>query len=151
MISVRELHVSSSRIEELIDSGQFSLAEKLLGRVQGKTPLLNVLRAQMEIYFWRLPQAEMLLNEAAHDVKDIELAARYSLTRGELCCELGEYESAEERFQSAYHFYKFLGDTLGQAAALYHLGRLKCKCARFDEAEALLEKSSEAHRACRDS
>jgi len=138
MPRVRELQVTASAIAELIDAGQFVTAEKALRDIREKTPLAQVLQAEIEIYFSRLREAERVLDEVAAEAKDVEVAARYAMARGELSYWLYRYDKAEEHFQIALHFYKFLGNTFRQAVALYNLGRLERRRANFQEAEKLL-------------
>ncbi|GBC77278.1 hypothetical protein HRbin08_00752 [bacterium HR08] len=143
MPRVRELQVTASAVADLIDAGQFVTAEKALRNIRERTPLAQVLQAEIEIYFSRLREAERLLDEVAAEAKDVDVAARYAMARGELSYWLYRYEEAEEHFQIALHFYKFLGDTFRQAVALYNLGRLERRRARFEEAERFLRHSDE--------
>lgn len=135
MPRVRELQVTASAIADLIDAGQFVTAERALRDIRERTPLARVLQAEIEIYFSRLREAERVLDEVAAEAKDVEVAARYAMARGELSYWLYRYEEAEEHFQIALHFYKFLGNTFRQAVALYNLGRLERQRAHFEEAE----------------
>jgi tetratricopeptide (TPR) repeat protein len=143
MPRVRELQVTASAIADLIDAGQFATAEKALRAIGEASPLVRVLRAEVEIYFSRLREAERLLDEVAPEAKDVDVAARYAMARGELSYWLYRYEEAEEHFHIALHFYKFLGDPFHQAVAFYNLGRLERRRARFEEAERLLRHSGE--------
>jgi len=138
MPRVRELRVTASAIADLIDAGQFITAEKALQSIGDASPLVRVLRAEVEIYFSRLREAERLLDEVAPEATDVDVAARYAMARGELSYWLYRYEEAEEHFHIALHFYKFLGETFRQAVAFYNLGRLERRRARFEEAERFL-------------
>jgi tetratricopeptide (TPR) repeat protein len=138
MPQVRDLQVTASVVADLIDAGQFTTAEKALRGIREHTPLVHVLRAEVEIYFSRLREAEHWLDQAAAATQDVAVAARYTMARGELSYWLYRYDEAEEYFHMALHFYKFLGETFRQAVALYNLGRLERRRARFEEAEKLL-------------
>ncbi|MCS6817270.1 MAG: tetratricopeptide repeat protein [Blastocatellia bacterium] len=146
MPRVRELQVTASVVADLIDAGKFTTAEKALREIREESPLVRVLRAEVEIYFSRLREAERLLDEVASEARDVEVAARYAMARGELSYWLYRYEEAEEHFHIALHFYKFLGETFRQAVALHNLGRLERRRARFDEAETLLNRSTELNK-----
>ncbi len=143
MPRVRELQVTASVIADLIDAGRFTTAEKALREIREDSPIVHVLRAEVEIYFSHLHEAERLLDEVAQEAREVEVAARYAMARGELSYWLYRYEEAEEHFHIALHFYKFLGETFRQAVALYNLGRLERRRARFEEAERLLNRSIE--------
>ncbi len=143
MPRVRELQVTASVIVDLIDAGKFATAEKGLREIREESPLVRVLRAEVEIYFSRLREAERLLDEVAPEARDVEVAARYAMARGELSYWLFRFEEAEEHFHIALHFYKFLGETFRQAVAFYNLGRLERRRARFEEAERFLNRSIE--------
>ncbi len=138
MRRVSDLQVTASVVADLIDAGQFTTAEKALREIREQTPLVHVLRAEVEIYFSRLREAERWLDRAATETQDVEVAARYTMARGELSYWLYRYDEAEEYFHMALHFYKFLGETFRQAVALYNLGGLERRRARFEEAERLL-------------
>lgn len=138
MRRVRELQVTESAIADLIDAGQFLAAEKALNTLRDQTPLARVLRAEVELYFSRLQEAERILEDVAPEAKEVQTAARYAMARGELGYWLYRYEEAEESFQMTLHFYKFLGDVFHQAVAFYNLGRLERRRAHFPEAEKLL-------------
>jgi tetratricopeptide (TPR) repeat protein len=153
MPQVRDLQVTASVVADLIDAGQFTTAEKALRGIREHTPLVHVLRAEVEIYFSRLREAEHWLDQAAAATQDVAVAARYTMARGELSYWLYRYDEAEEYFHMALHFYKFLGETFRQAVALYNLGRLERRRARFEEAERFLNctleriKDDHTHRA----
>jgi len=138
MPRVRDLQVTASAVANLIDAGKFTTAEKALREVREQAPLVLVLRAEVEIYFSRLREAERWLDHAATETQDVEVAARYTMARGELSYWLYRYDEAEEYFHMALHFYKFLGETFRQAVALYNLGRLERQRAHFEEAERFL-------------
>lgn len=143
MPRVRELQVTASVIADLIDAGRFTTAEKALREIRENSPIVHVLRAEVEIYFSHLHEAERLLDEVAQEAREVEVAARYAMARGELSYWLYRYEEAEEHFHIALHFYKFLGETFRQAVALYNLGRLERRRARFEEAEEHLNRAVE--------
>jgi tetratricopeptide (TPR) repeat protein len=143
-VALQEVRIIAPGVLELIDDGQFVDAEKQLSQISRlDDPMLRVAKAEVEIYFARINEAAEVLGEVAPEIEDIHLAARYALTRGELLYWRYEQEQAEEQLQAAYHIYKFLGDDVRVANALYNLGRLRRRQSHYDEAQAMLGRGRE--------
>lgn len=131
-------------ISELIDSGQFERAEQLVKKTWIKDdPMAIIHQAEIAIYFARLDEAEELLDQIELRELGIEQAARYTLARGEWHYWRYQYEEAEKRFEAANYMYELLNDPLGKAWALYNLGRLARRTAKYQEAEEMLDQAEQ--------
>ncbi len=127
-----------SRLQDLTDCGKFREAETLLNRdPKDMSPLIQILGAEIDIYFERLDRAANRLHQALALVGRDSLA-RFVSVRGQLHYCKFEYEQADEDLQLAYRLYKFAGDTLHVATAQYNLGRLRRRQSRYKEAQSLL-------------
>lgn len=98
-----------------------------------------VIRAEVAMYFDRLEDATALLDEVAPRIEDINVAARFSLTRGRLALWRGDDSQAEIQLHSAYHFYLFLNDSFGISRACLNLARFARKRGEFENAALKLE------------
>ena len=116
--------VSQEGLLELIDSGQFLIAEERFSERRTDEPMEMVIRAEVATYFDRLAEAATLLDEVAPRIGDINIAARFSLARGRLELWRGDQQQAETQLLSAYHFYLFLKDSFGISRALLNIARL---------------------------
>src|SRR2546422_5876001 len=79
-----EKRASQESLVELIDSGQFLAAEEIFSERRTNEPMEMVIRAEVAMYFDRLEDATALLEEVAPRIADINVAARFSLTKGRL-------------------------------------------------------------------
>jgi len=141
-VAAQDLPTVASDVLKLIDEGQFVRADKVLSQSgPSHDPMMNVLKAEVEIYFARLDQADDLLEAVAPDIESIHLAARYALARGGLLYWRYDYEEASDQLQAAYHMYKFLADSFYMASALYGLGRLRRRQAQYEAAVDLLNRA----------
>jgi tetratricopeptide (TPR) repeat protein len=134
-----ERRASQESLVELIDSGQFLAAEEIFSERRTNEPMEMVIRSEVAMYFDRLQDAGMLLDEVAPRIDDIGVAARFSLTRGRLALWNGDAGHAETQLQSAYHFYMFLNDSFGVSRALLNLARFARHQGQLEEAAAKLE------------
>jgi tetratricopeptide (TPR) repeat protein len=128
-------------LSDLIDSGQFQRAEKLLKAEQPSGPLGVIHQAEVHTYFNRLEDAGQLLEGMELRDLNIEEAARFALARGEWFYWRYEYDPAQEHFQMAEHTYRLIDDEFGLAKALYNVGRLKRREADFEGAQKLLHQA----------
>lgn len=134
-----ERRLSQESLVELIDSGQFLTAEEIFSERRTNEPMEMVIRAEVAIYFDKLDDATALLEEVAPRIDDINVAARFSLTKGRLLLWLRDGEGAEMPLQAAYHFYLFRNDSFGIGRALLNLARVARSKGEFDDAAAKLE------------
>lgn len=128
-------------LSDLIDSGQFQRAEKLIKTNPPEGPLGLIYHAEVHTYFGRLDEAGELLEHIQPRDLAIDEAARYALARGEWYYWRFEYEPAEQQFHMAEHMYRFIDDEFGLAKTLYNLGRLKRREAKFEAAQHLLHQA----------
>lgn len=134
-----ERRASQESLVELIDSGQFLAAEEIFSERRTNEPMEMVIRSEVAMYFDRLEDAAVLLEEVAPGIADIGVAARFSLTKGRLALWRGDAQQAETQLQSAYHFYLFLNDSFGISRALLNLARFARSRGQLEEAAAQLE------------
>lgn len=136
-----ERRASQDSLVELIDSGQFLAAEERFSERRTNEPMEMVIRSEVAIYFDRLEDASALLEEVASRIADINVAARFSLTKGRLALWRGDDQQAETQLQSAYHFYSFLNDSFGISRALLNLARFARCRGEFEDAAVKLERA----------
>jgi tetratricopeptide (TPR) repeat protein len=74
---------------------------------------------------------------------EINVGARFSLTRGRLELMRGHDDLAEAPLESAFHFYSFHADSFGIARALLALGMLARRRGELEEAAAKLERAQD--------
>lgn len=134
-----ERRASQESLVELIDSGQFLAAEEIFSERRTNEPMEMVIRAEVAMYFDRLEDATALLEEVSQRIADINVAARFSLTKGRLALWRGDDAQAQTQLQSAYHFYLFLNDSFGISRACLNLARFARRRGEFGEAAAKLE------------
>lgn len=134
-----ERRASQESLVELIDSGQFLAAEEIFSERRTNEPMEMVIRSEVAMYFDRLDDAALLLEEVAPRIADIAVAARFSLTKGRLALWRGDEQQAEVHLHSAYHFYLFLNDSFGISRALLNLARFARTRGKIEEAGASLE------------
>src|SRR5215210_1229846 len=131
-----ERRASQESVVDLIDSGQFLAAEERFSERRTNEPMEMVIRSEVAIYFDRLGDARALLEEVAQRIADIDVAARFSLTKGRLAFWLGDIAQADTQLQTAYHFFLFQGDSFGTSKALLNLAWLARHRGRLDDANA---------------
>lgn len=134
-----ERRASQESLVELIDSGQFLAAEEIFSERRTNEPMEMVVRSEVAMYFDRLEDAAALLEEVASRIGDINVAARFSLTKGRLALWRGDNQQAETQLQSAYHFYLFLNDTFGISRALLNLARFARRRGELEDAAIKLQ------------
>jgi tetratricopeptide (TPR) repeat protein len=132
---------SQESLVELIDSGQFLIAEERFSERRTDEPMEMVIRSEVATYFERLDEAGALLEEVAPRIADIHIAARFSLQNGRLALLHSDAQNAQTQLQSAYHFYLFLKDSFGVSRALLNLARLARSKGEIDDAAAKLEEA----------
>ena len=118
-----ERRASHESLVELIDSGQFLVAEEIFSERRTDEPMEMVIRSEVATYFDRYEDAAALLDQVGPRIADIKIAARFSLTKGALALLQADWAQAETQLQSAYHFYLFLNDSFGISRALLGLAR----------------------------
>jgi tetratricopeptide (TPR) repeat protein len=128
---------------DLIESGQFLSAEEIFSERRTDDPLEMVVRSEVEMYFGRLDQAGLLLDQVALRATEIEVAARFSLASGRLATRRHDYPLASTHLQTAYYFYNFQRDSFRTSHALLELGRLARLTGNLDDAELKLAAAQE--------
>jgi len=118
-----ERRASHESLVELIDSGQFLVAEEIFSERRTDEPMEMVIRSEVASYFDRYEDAAALLDQVGPRIADIKIAARFSLTKGSLALLQADWAQAATQLQSAYHFYLFLNDSFGISRALLSLAR----------------------------
>ena len=89
-----ERRASQESLVELIDSGQFLVAEEIFSERRTDEPMEMVIRSEVAMYFDRLDDAAALLEEVAPRVADITVAARLSRAKGRLALWRGDDQQA---------------------------------------------------------
>jgi tetratricopeptide (TPR) repeat protein len=134
-----ERRASQESVVDLIDSGQFLAAEEIFAERRTNDPMEMVIRAEVAMYFNKLGDAASLLAEVGPRVDEIDVAARFSLSKGRVALWHGDEQSAETQLQTAYHFYSFLNDSFGVSKSLLYLAQLARRQDRLDEAGQKLD------------
>lgn len=134
-----ERRASQESVVDLIDSGQFLAAEEIFAERRTNDPMEMVIRAEVAMYFDKLVDAASLLEEVAPRVADIDVAARFSLSKGRIALWRGDDSSAESQLQTAFHFYSFLNDSFGVSKSLLYLAQLARRLDRLDDASQKLD------------
>lgn len=134
-----ERRASQESLVELIDSGQFLAAEEIFSERRTNEPMEMVIRSEVAMYFDRLDDAALLLEEVAPRIADIGVAARFSLTKGRLALWRQDAQQAGTQLQSAYHFYLFLNDSFGISRSLLNLARYARSRGEIETAAEKLE------------
>src|SRR5262245_54249491 len=125
---------SQESFVDLVDSGQFLTAEEMFSERRTDDPLEVVIRSEVAMYFGKLNEAQNLLEQIKDRVSDINVAARFSLSKGRLALRLDDDEQAAPLLQSAYFFYLFNNAPFGISQSLIELAKLARRAARFEEA-----------------
>ncbi|HEX8185940.1 MAG TPA: tetratricopeptide repeat protein [Blastocatellia bacterium] len=134
-----ERRASQEGVVDLIDSGQFLAAEEIFSERRTNDPMEMVIRSEVAMYFDRLDDALALLEEVSENIADIDVAARFSLTRGKLALWRGDIAQADTQLQTAYHFFLFQNDSFGTSKALLNLASLARQRGQLEDARAKLE------------
>jgi tetratricopeptide (TPR) repeat protein len=129
----------ATSIADLIDSGQFQLAESELESLTD-CPLKLIFRLELLTYFNRLDEAGLVLSRAGMDFEPWELA-RFGLARGEFFYWRSEYEYAKQDFTMAASLYRFSGDAVGLAKSYYCLARVMRRSGLHEEARCYLHEA----------
>jgi tetratricopeptide (TPR) repeat protein len=135
---------SNDAAVELIDSGQFLTAEEIFSERRTDDPKEMVVRAEVAMFFDRLDDAANLLDQVAMRIADIDIAARFSLTKGRLALWQSDLTQADTQLQTAYHFYVFQNDSVGTSRSLLNLARLARERGELDDAASKLETATNA-------
>jgi len=121
-------------LQDLVDSGRMARAEDVAAALVTE-PLVEILRAEIDIYFERIDKASMKLESLRRNINDIGLLARFALAEGELYWRKNRDDDCAARFQLAYSLYDFLNDDFGLARAHYGLARIAAKYSHYNEAD----------------
>ena len=119
-----ERRASQENPVDLIDSGQFLAAEEMFSERRTDDPKEMVVRSEVAIYFDRLDDGASLLEQVAPRIGDIDVAARFSLAKGNLALRRNDFDQAETQLNTAYHFFLFQNDSFGLSRSLLGLARL---------------------------
>jgi tetratricopeptide (TPR) repeat protein len=138
-----ERRASQESPVDLIDSGQFLLAEEMFAERRTDDPMEMVVRSEVATYFDRLADGAALLEQVAPRIEDINVAARYSLSRGRLALRLGDQAQSDTQLQTAYHFYLFLNEPFGISQSLLGLANLARRRGELDRALAMLNQAQD--------
>lgn len=134
-----ERRASQEAAIDLVESGQFLAAEEMFSERRTDDPMEMVIRSEVALYFDRLDDAHLLLEQVAPRVADISVAARFSLARGRLALLKEDYQQADAQLQTAYHFSIFQNESFGTSRSLLYLSRLARRLGLLDDAAAKLE------------
>ena len=136
-----ERRFSQENYVDLLDSGQFLVAEELFSERRTDEPMEMVIRAEVALYFGRIEESATLLDQVMKRISDINVAARFSLAKGRLALRQEDDDEAQTLLQSAYYFYSFNGDDSGIGQSLLELSKLACRKADFEEAASRLQQA----------
>src|SRR5688572_4279693 len=136
-----ERRFSQENYVDLLDSGQFLVAEELFSERRTDEPMEMVIRAEVALYFGRIEESATLLDQVMKRISDINVAARFSLAKGRLALWQEDDDEAQTLLQSAYYFYSFNGDDSGIGQSLLELSKLACRKADFEEAASRLQQA----------
>ena len=134
-----ERRASQEAAIDLVESGHFLAAEEMFSERRTNDPMEMVIRSEVALYFDRLDDANLLLEQVASRIVDIGVAARFSLAGGRLALQREDYAQADAKLQTAYHFSLFQNDSFGTSRALLYLARLARRRGLLDDAAAKLE------------
>jgi tetratricopeptide (TPR) repeat protein len=138
-----ERRASQESPVDLIDSGQFLIAEEMFSERRTDDPMEMVIRSEVATYFGRLEDGANLLDQVSSRVTEIDVAARFSLAKGRLALWRRDETEAQSQLQTAYHFYRFLDDSFGISQSLLGLARLDRLRGDYDIARTRLEAAQE--------
>ena len=138
-----ERRASQESPVDLIDSGQFLVAEEQFSERRTDDPMEMVVRSEVATYFGRLADAASLLEQVGPRVADIDVAARFSRAKGDVALWLGDETLAQTQLQTAYHFYRFQNDAFGLAQSLLRLANLSRSTGELESASSQLSSALE--------
>lgn len=138
-----EKRASQETPVDLIESGQFLVAEEIFSERRTDDPMEMVVRAEVETYFGRLAEASNILEQVAPRATELAVAARFSLAAGRLSMWRGDYVKADTSLQTAYFFYRYQQDTFRTSQALLDLGALARLRVELDDAQVKLTEALE--------
>ena len=119
-----ERRASQESPVDMIDSGQFLAAEEMFSERRTDDPKEMVVRSEVAMYFDRLEDGAALLEQVSSRISDIDVAARFSLSKGNLALRRNDFEQADTQLNTAYHFFLFQNDSFGISRSLLGLARL---------------------------
>jgi tetratricopeptide (TPR) repeat protein len=128
---------------DMIENGQFLMAEEIFSERRTDDPLEMVVRSEVEMYFNRLDGAAALLEQVAPRVTEMDVAARYSLAAGRLAIRRGDFERANTHLQTAYYLYHFQQDPFKTSQAQLVLGNLARLLGNLEDADSKLNAAQE--------
>src|SRR4051812_18786698 len=108
-----ERRASQENPVDLIDSGQFLAAEEIFSERRTDDPKEMVIRSEVAMYFDRLEDSSTLLEQVSSRIADIDVAARFSLAKGNLELKRKDFDQADTQLHTAYHFFLFQSDSFG--------------------------------------
>jgi tetratricopeptide (TPR) repeat protein len=138
-----ERRLSQENPVELIDSGQFLVAEEIFSERRTDDPMEVVVRSEVAMYFDRIEEGTTLLEQVAPRVTSLDVAARFSLARGRMALWKGDPKEADAPLQTAYHLFLFQNDSFGISQALLELARLARRRGEFDDAVTRISAAQE--------
>lgn len=133
-----ERRFSQENYVELLDTGQFLVAEEMFAERRTDDPMEMVIRSEVALYFGRLEESASLLDQVMKRISDVDVAARFSLAKGRLALVNDNDDEAQTLLQSAYYFYSFAGDDAGIGQSLLELSKLARRKADFEAASVKL-------------
>ena len=119
-----ERRASQESPVDLINSGQFLAAEEIFSERRTDDPKEMVVRSEVAMYFDRLDDGASLLEQVAPRIGEIDVAARFSLAKGNLALKRNDFDQADTQLNTAYHFFLFQNDSFGLSRSLLGLARL---------------------------
>ncbi|MBI3650138.1 MAG: hypothetical protein HY231_03740 [Acidobacteria bacterium] len=138
-----EKRATQDNYEDLVDTGQFLAVEEVFAERRTDDPTEMVIRAEVAMYFGRLHDAYLLLEQVMKRIGEINLAARFSLAKGRLALLMDSEDNAQTLLQSAYYFYLFNDEPYGIARSLVELAKVACKQGNLEQAGVHLAKAQE--------
>ncbi len=139
-----ERRVAQENLVDVIDGGQFLVAEEIISERRTDDPMEMVVRSEVEIYFHRLAGASSLLEQVAPKVTSLEVAARFSQAKGKWAFASGNSAEAQTQLQTAYHLFLFQKDAFGISQSLLELARLARSHGNLEEADEKLGRAQES-------
>ncbi len=102
-----ERRASQESPVDLIDSGQFLAAEEIFSERRTDDPKEMVVRSEVAMYFDRLNDGASLLEQVAPRIGEIDVAARFSLAKGNLCAQAKRFRSGRHATQYGLPLFSF--------------------------------------------
>jgi tetratricopeptide (TPR) repeat protein len=137
---IMEKRATQDNYIDLVDTGQFLVVEEVFAERRTDDPTEMVIRAEVAMYFGRLHDSYLLLEQVMKRIGEIDVAARFSLAKGQLALLMDSEEEAQTLLQSAYYFYLFHEEPFGIARSLVELAKVARKKGELEQAgEKLIE------------